>query len=249
VNPHIVAVANAIRSDRYPDASAVFAAGSILRGEGTSHSDLDLVVVYSKLARAYRESFMRERLPVEAFVHDPETLEYFFFEVDRPSGIPSLPSMVIEGVEIPAANDLSRSLKQLAASLVGAGPPALSEEAEQRARYGVTDLVDDLRDARSHDEVLATGALLYERLADYHLRRLRLWSAKGKAIPRVLRRADPVLCARYCHGFDRLFRSDDVREVIELAEDLLAPAGGLLFDGYTSAAPAAWRKAAPDPAV
>ena len=246
---HIVDAANAIRSERYPEASAVFAAGSILRGEGTSRSDLDLVVVYSKLTCAYRESFMRERLPVEVFVHDPETLEFFFFEVDRPSGIPSLPNMVMEGIEIPAPNELSRSLKQVAASLIAAGPPGLDEEAEQRARYAVTDLVDDLRDRRSHDELVATGALLYERLADYHLRRLRLWSARGKAIPRALRRADPVLCARYCRSFDSLFRSGGVREVIELTEDLLAPAGGFLFDGFRSDAPASWRKIAPDQAI
>lgn len=39
--------------------------------------------------------------PLEAFVHDPETRNYFFFEVDRPSGIPALPQMVLEGIEIP----------------------------------------------------------------------------------------------------------------------------------------------------
>jgi hypothetical protein len=143
----------------------------------------------------------------------------------------------------------SAALKQLAASLIAAGPPGLDAEAEQRARYAVTDLVDDLRDARSHDERVASGALLYEQLADYHLRRLKLWSARGKAIPRALRRADPVLCARYCHSFDSLFRDDDAREVIELAEDLLAPAGGWLFEGFRSDAPAAWRKIAPDPAA
>src|SRR5882724_6275836 len=121
----IIGVARAIRSDRYTDASAVFAAGSIVRGEGTAHSDLDLVVVYTELECAYRESFRVDGYPVEAFVHDRETLEYFFFEVDRPSGVPALPQMVVEGVEIPAPNDVSRALKQQAASLIAAGPPAL----------------------------------------------------------------------------------------------------------------------------
>ena len=32
----IILVANAIRQNRYPDAAAVFAAGSIIRGEGTA---------------------------------------------------------------------------------------------------------------------------------------------------------------------------------------------------------------------
>jgi len=63
-------------------------AGSIVRGEGTPHSDLDLVVIFDRLPNAYRESFYFGDLPVEAFVHDPETLNYFLFEVDRSSGIP-----------------------------------------------------------------------------------------------------------------------------------------------------------------
>jgi hypothetical protein len=239
----IIEAAGAIRAGRYPEASALFAAGSIVRGEGTAHSDLDLVVIYDKLPCAYRESFRQDGLPVEAFVHDSETLEYFF-EVDRAGGIPSLPQMVIEGIEIPGPNELTGRLKRVAASLLAAGPPALEKEAERRARYGVTDLVDDLREARSSDELVASGALLYEQLADYHLRRLRLWSAKGKAIPRALRRADPDLCARYCRSFDALFRNHDVREVLLMAEDLLRPAGGWLFDGYRSDAPASWRKTA-----
>ena len=158
---HIVAVANAIRAERYPDAAAVFAAGSIVRGEGTAFSDLDLVIVHGRLDRAYRESFRYDGVPVEAFVHDPETLEYFFQEVDRPSGVPALAHMVFEGIEIPGANDLSRILKDRAASFIAAGPPALDVEGERRLRYVVTDLLDDLRGARSDDDRVAIGSRLY----------------------------------------------------------------------------------------
>jgi hypothetical protein len=238
----IIGVANAIRSARYPDASVVFAAGSMVRGEATASSDLDLVVVYAGLPCAYRESFVSHGYPVEAFVHDQETLEYFFVEVDRASGIPALPQMVVEGIEVPAPNELSRKLKQLATALIAAGPPALDGETERRMRYFVSDLIDDLRAPRSKDELFGTGALLYEQLADYHLRRLGLWSAKGKAITRVLRQVDPELCDRYTQSFDSLFTLGDVTGVVRCAEDLLRAAGGRLFDGYRADAPAAWRK-------
>ena len=62
-------------------------------------SDLDLVVVFQKLENAYRESSRFDNWPVEAFVHDSETLNYFF-QMDRVSGVPSLPNMVNEGVEV-----------------------------------------------------------------------------------------------------------------------------------------------------
>jgi len=243
VNKDIIRVANAIRSNRYPDAAALFAAGSIVRGEGTASSDLDLVVVFAALPSAFRESFRVEGYPVEAFVHDPETLEYFCLDVDRASGVPALPQMITEGIEIPEPSDVSRSLKARALAVIAMGPPPLDAESEQRRRYGLTDLVDDLRDVRSSEERMATGASLYEQLADYHLRRQGLWSASGKAIPRVLGRADPVLCERYCRSFGALFERGDVRPVIALAEELLQPAGGPLFEGYRSDAPATWRRA------
>jgi hypothetical protein len=247
VNYRISQTANTIRSERYPDAIAVFAAGSIVRGEGTASSDLDLVVVFETLPRAYRESFHAHGYPVEAFVHDRETLEYFFAEIDRPSGVPALAQMMVEGVEIPAADAVSRELKERAAAMIAAGPPALDPDTERRMRYVVSDLIDDLRAPRSMNEIVGAGSRLYEQLANYHLRRQGRWSANGKALPRVLHQVDPELCARYCQSFNTLFAQGETVEVIRLAEELLQPAGGPLFDGYRTDAPSAWRQARASP--
>jgi predicted nucleotidyltransferase len=238
----VLDAAYAIRSQRYSGAAVVFAAGSLVRGEGTAYSDLDLVVVYSALPYAYRESFTFQTLPVEAFVHDPETLEYFFVDIDRAAGIPALLQMVVEGREIPNSTDFSGMLKARAAALINAGPPPLDSESERRRRYRVTDLVDDVREWRSTEELMASGSRLFEELADYHLRSIGHWSARGKAIPRALQRADPVLCTRYRRAFESLFHDGEVSHVIQLTEELLAPNGGLLFDGYRSDAPASWRR-------
>ena len=66
---------------------------------------------------------------------DPDTLEYFFVEMDRVSGIPALPQMVVEGRELPDSTDLSRMLKARAAAPINAGPPPLDSESERRRRY------------------------------------------------------------------------------------------------------------------
>src|SRR5438046_9369 len=131
----LVKVAREIFARKYPEARVLFLAGSMVRGEGTSHSDLDLVVIFDKLTNAYRESFHFHGFPVEAFVHDPETLNYFLLEVDRPTGIPSLAQMILEGIELPGPNEVSQSLKQLAASVMEAGPPVLSDEEVLKFRY------------------------------------------------------------------------------------------------------------------
>jgi hypothetical protein len=238
----IIDTAQAIAADRFPDAAIVFAAGSLVRGEGTPSSDIDLVVVHRHIEAAYRESFRYGAYPVEAFVHDPETLNYFFFEVDRPAGVPSLPCMVTEGIEVPGPNDLSQQLKTLAQTLLDAGPPPLSKESRDRLRYTISDTVDDLRYPRSADEVMATGSVLYGELADYYLRTRGMWSAKGKALPRALQRADTHMAKRFSDCFADLMVRQDATTAIKLCEDLLASDGGFLFDGYRSAAPSAWRK-------
>jgi hypothetical protein len=242
VHKEVVAAANSIFRERYADAVVAFAAGSILRGEGTRFSDIDLVVVYAQVPHAFRESFRFGGFPVEAFVHDPETFNYFAITVDCASGVPSLPQMVLEGVEIPGANELSRSLKSLATSMLEAGPPPLSDEDQAQRRYAITDLVDDLRDPRSKGELVATGSVLFEQLADYCLRVRGLWSGRGKSVPRALGRADATLCARFLLCFEDLFERGDAGAAIRLSEELLAPHGGFYFEGFRRDAPPDWRK-------
>src|SRR5918993_4369786 len=101
-----VEAARRVFAERYAEARVLFLAGSVIRGEATATSDLDVVVVYERLAHAWRESFSCGGWPVEAFVHDPETWEHFV-EIDRRRGVPALLRMVIEGVEVPAASEFS----------------------------------------------------------------------------------------------------------------------------------------------
>ena len=57
----IVEIAKEIKEIRYKDADTLFLAGSIVRGEGTKYSDLDLVIIYQTISKAYRESFIVSR--------------------------------------------------------------------------------------------------------------------------------------------------------------------------------------------
>src|ERR1044072_6240476 len=95
--------------ERYEGARVVDLGGLVFRGKAPPTSVLDMVVVYERLPNAYREAFVYGGWPVEAFVHDAGTLEKFF-EQDRRRGVPSLMSMVWEGVEVPEACELSEGL-------------------------------------------------------------------------------------------------------------------------------------------
>lgn len=238
----LIPIVTEIHRARYPEAKVVFLAGSIIRGDGTVYSDLDLVVVYQSLPCAYRESFYFAEMPVEAFVYDTETLHFFLTESDRQAGIPSLAQMISEGIEVPAVSEFSQVLKTMAHSVLAAGPPILSQENVDDLRYQITGLVDDIRDPRSSEELLATGTELYEQLANFYLRTQGRWSAKNKSIPRILRTVDPLVCDRFVEAFDQLFIHGRAEDVIGQAEELLKEHGGFLFDGHRRDAPHASRK-------
>lgn len=226
---------------RYKGADCIFVGGSVGRGEATAHSDLDLVVVFPKVTAAYRESFQHMGWPVEAFIHDAETLRYFFQNVDPQLGRATLAEMIAEGHEAPAATSLSQELKRMADEVLRAGPPALDEADVQDRRYHISELIDDLRAPRNRQEMLAAGAYLYNELADFYFRSRRGWSGTGKAILKRMKKVDPTFARRFSEAFDDLFINGQQKRVIDLTEELLAPSGGFLFEGYRRDVPSSWR--------
>jgi Nucleotidyltransferase domain len=226
---------------RYKGADAIFVTGSVVRGEANAHSDLDLVILYPKVERAYRESFQHKGWPVEAFIHDADTLRYFFKNVDRNLGRATLAEMVAEGHEVPGATVATNEMKTLAKMTLQDGPPALSEEEIQDRRYHISELLDDMREPRNRQELVASATLIYNELADYYFRTRRGWTGSGKAILKRMKRTDPVFARKFGEAFDELFATGQSRRVIDLTEELLAPQGGLLFEGYRRETPIEWR--------
>lgn len=232
--------AQKIVADKFSDAEVVFLAGSVMRGEGTEFSDLDMVVVYKKLDYGYRFSFIYDEWPVEALVHDEETLAYFF-EDDRSQACPALAQMITESKVFPADNALSAKLKTRAKAIIDAGPPKWTEMDIYRARYTITDLIDDIRAPRNQSEAFGTGAQLYENIANFYFRSQNEWTADGKTLDRLLKKNNPELAKRYEDAFAALYTSCNPSKVIALAEDVLEPHGGFLFDGYHLDAPPEWK--------
>lgn len=224
----------------HPDADAAFVAGSFMRGEGSATSDIDLVVLHPSLTQAYRESFIFKDIPVETFVHDPETLSWFL-EHDRKDGHPALIGMLIEGVLIGPRQDIGHEFKKRAQQMFTEGPPSLSTDALQRLRYAITDKLDDLEADRSPAEIIAIGAALYPLLIELTLRGSNRWNGSGKWNARLLNQMDASVAQQFETAFLNLYNGSDTRTVIGLADTLLEQHGGRLFSGYRSDAPADWR--------
>jgi Nucleotidyltransferase domain len=226
----------------FSEAKIVFLAGSSIRADATETSDLDLVVIFDHLDHAYRMSFTHGGWPVEAFVHDPQTLAYFLEEIDSKNGFPALPAMVVESSEVTEPSALSREIRSQAQAVLDRGPPDLTVEEIENRRYMITDVIEDLRDPATLEELVSAGARFYPALADFYCRVRGEWSAQGKQIPRNLRRIDPIFAERYAQVFDALFVDRDAKGIIRLSEELLEPVGGTLFDGFRRDAPADWRR-------
>ena len=240
-----VEVAKEILKNRYPSAVVGFVAGSFNRGEETAFSDIDLVVVFEKVEFAWRESFTFCDWPVEVLAHDPETLNYFFREVDGKDGVPSLPFMVLEGTPIPDNHELIFKLKSLADQVLDEKPPEWTEETIYHQRYGLTDLIDDLRDPRNSFEAHVTIGALHEMLGNFYFRSERIWSASRKHIPRRISKINPPLGKEWIEAFEKAYAGNS-NHLIELTQKILNPYGGLLFNEYRRNAPASWRKPLPE---
>jgi hypothetical protein len=230
-------LAERVLAERFPDADAGFAAGSIIRGQGRALSDLDLVVLYARLPNARRQSFTVDGTPVEAFVHDSGTLRWMLKE-DVAAGKPAMHTMVAEGRIVGPRRAAARRWQARARKVLAAGPPLMAPDELARYRYLITCRLEDLRDPRGPAEMTATGAWLYAVLAELILRGRGAWAATAQWIPRALKAQDPALEAAFTAAFDALFARHDPTPLTAFVEEALQPYGGLLFEGYENQMPA-----------
>ncbi|AFS70565.1 nucleotidyltransferase domain-containing protein [Exiguobacterium antarcticum] len=223
--------ARLIIETRYPDCDAALLAGSFVRGQATATSDLDLIVFNESVADSYRESFTSDGYPVEAFIHSSTTIRDFFRQ-DRERGRPSIQRMVTEGLVL-RNHALLAPLKAQAQTELLAGPPVLSLAEADRARYFLTDLLDDFIGVTDRTEGLGIAARLLEQATDFRLRTSGHWTGQGKWLIRSLAIVDPVEAKRLTDAFEVYFRMDKKQPVIDLVEQWLDAQGGRHFEGFS----------------
>jgi hypothetical protein len=162
--------------------------------------------------------------------------------IDRPSGLPVLPTMIAEGIPVLSRSPaLIEDARRIAGETLRSGPPSDAPETVRERRYAITELAATLRDNREESIMIATGAALHIALADFTLRAAGRWSARGKAIPHALAAMNPVLATQFTSAFATLFAIKDAVPVLTLVDSILALYGGRLRAGFRQAAPAAWR--------
>lgn len=239
--PPFLDVAKRALAKHCPGAIGAFVAGSVTRGQGTPTSDIDIAVLYDDTFEdVHRNSVIEEGWPIELFVHNPQSLDYFC-DKDRLRGMCVMPQMVATGIVIPDEHPALLLQQNKARDITMAGPPPLDKSDFDLRRYWLTDLTDDLKGAEATATRNAVLALMHDRLGDFHLRAAGNWSGFGKALLRCLKADDAGYAERFETAFATAFEGRDIEPVLALVEETLALHGGPFWEGYHSAAPPDWR--------
>ena len=229
-NPDFVSVATRLIEERFSDAACAFVAGSIVTGQGTPSSDIDLIVFYNdETSISFRESVFHEGWPVEIFVHNLKSQEHFMNE-DLENAQCSTLTMVLSGIVI-GDQKIAQTRKDKAALLMQQGPNPWTTTKIDNKRYFLSDLFDDLRHPKDPDYIPAILAELFLRLGDFYLRAQNKWSGDGKQLIKILKKDNAEFTQRYLHAFE-MARQKDVQPLETLMTEILAPYGGFLFEGF-----------------
>lgn len=217
--------------DHFPFCQAALLGGSVVRGEETSTSDLDIVVLLEDLTSEYRESLIAHGWPIEVFVHNSETIRHYF-EMDRKRARPSLPRMVSEGIPI-LDHPIIPVLKEEANKLLRDGPPIWAPETVNMKRYFLSDAIDDFIGSPHRGESLFIANSIAESLHEFVLRTNGHWIGKSKWIIRALNEFDPTFTQEFIQVFEEYYAYGEKESIIKLADSVLDAHGGRLFEGFS----------------
>ncbi|WP_324192794.1 nucleotidyltransferase domain-containing protein [Nocardia transvalensis] len=228
------ALAEQLVREMFPHARAAWLGGSTVTGTATATSDLDITVLMTDPPAPYRESLHYNGWPVELFVQTEASLEHFCateLRERKPSTLRLLGrSVILLDTDGSAALWRDRARRQL-----DEGPPPLSNRELRSARYGITDLLDDLIGATDADERLMIAGVLWQSTADLLLTGNRRWTGSGKYRHRELAAFDRDHGTDHARELAHAVRSvaaGTVQPMVDTVTRALDLFGGRLFEGY-----------------
>ncbi|KHE67700.1 nucleotidyltransferase domain-containing protein [Halobacillus sp. BBL2006] len=224
----IVKVAQRFLSTHFPDCEAALLSGSVVRGEATPASDLDMVILGKD---SFRKSYLFEDYPVEAFVHNEGSLDMQFF-IEKQQGTPLITRMCAEGV-ILKGDQAAESLVEKGKTHLAEGPAALPSYKMDECRYILSDLLDDLEGSQVWQEDVYTVSAIMESCHHFVLRANQKWTGEGKWMYRSLKKFDESIAERLTQCVQTFYKENQKEPLIEFVDEMLAPYGGRLFHDYT----------------
>ena len=223
-----VSSARALVSDRFGDARSAILGGSVVTGQATAASDLDIVVIGDYPDAPFRASLTYAAWPVEVFVHTEATIHGFWA---RERLRPALAMMCARGLVVMDEDGSAARMQAEARAHLDAGPPALPAADHDRLRYGLTDSLDDFLADPGTEELPFVVAALTRDLCEIAMENRRAFRGTGKWMYRMAQEADSAFASELSAALDAV-NAGDRQRLAALARAELDAAGGSLFDGY-----------------
>ncbi len=215
----------------FPKCQGALLAGSVVRGEATETSDLDIVIFDKSLSSSYRESLKEFGWDIEVFVHNLSSYKQFF-KSDYERARPSLPRMVSEGI-ILKDEGIIEVIKKEANELLNKGPEKWSVETIKVKRYFITDALNDFIGCSNRAEGLFIANTLAELVSEFVLRINGKWIGSSKWTVRALRQYNEEFANILVEAFDSFYTTGEKNRIIKLVDEVLHPFGGQLFEGFS----------------
>lgn len=218
----------------FPDAVAAWLGGSVVRGDATATSDLDVVVLLAGPPAPFRDTRRFERWPVELFVHTTASLAHYR-ATDLTRRQPTLMRLIGESVVLVDREGSGVRLQEDCRQQAVAGPGAMPQNEIDVLRYAVTNLVDDLEPGIDPQERTAIATLLWSSAAQLLLGANHRWNGTGKGLVRELVALDAVLGTSWTGRLDdglRCALDGETGDLVVAAEEVLGLVGGRLLEGY-----------------
>lgn len=233
-------IARKLVRERFPLARAAWLGGSTVLGIATATSDLDITVLLAGPPAPYRESLLYHRWPVELFVQTEASMEHFL-AIERKTRRPATLRLIGRTQILLDSDGSGEYLQEKCATQLAADPEPLTAEELRAARYGITDLLDDLIGSEDEDERLLIATNLWRATADLLLTGHGHWTGSGKWLYRELAAFDRKTGTEYsqtlAHGV-RSVAHGAIQPMVDIVAQALDLFGGRLFDGFRADGPA-----------
>ena len=236
--PDGVVTARALVAQLFPDAVQAWLSGSVVLGAATRTSDLDVTVLLDH-GDAFRESMVVDGWPVELFVHTEASIHHFVAK-DVARRRPTMARLVATGVALLDGLGGAAVLDHCAATLE-AGPPPLSQDELDLARYLLTDQLDDLAGGAAAGIWDAVVVEVWRRTAELYLDASGWWQGNGKWLVREVEACDRsrgTRVAEQLHAGLPAALDGDPSALVAAADEVLDLVGGRLWGGFRLDAPA-----------
>ncbi|WP_274307261.1 nucleotidyltransferase domain-containing protein [Solibacillus daqui] len=215
----------------FPNCQAALLAGSVVRGEATTTSDLDIVIFDKEVKNPYRESFIEFEWPIEVFVHNLTSYKHYF-AMDYERARSSLQKMLVEGFVV-KDDGIVEQIKKEAQQILENGPQHWSLQTIDAKRYFITDVLDDFIGCTTIHEELFIVNMLAELISEFILRTNDKWVGTSKWVFRLLKAHDEQIALQFFEAFNFYYETKDKTQIITFVDHVLEPFGGRLFEGFS----------------